>query len=660
MPSVKKSVKVTIKFLRSASFWIILVSLVGLTFLHYMEELGIGGGTGLHLGLQRHAMERILFLLPIIYTLSIFGVTAGIAISILSLFIMLPRALLWSPDPRDALFEVVTVMLVAGVACLWFNARIRAAEQRKRAEAELDVIQGELQSHIRLARSNEIRLAMLNTISSMLSHSLDLDTLLSNAINMVMEVMEVEGVLIFTVNEQTRELELMAYDGVTEAFVRELRGMKVGEGFNGLVAQSGEPLIVENASRDPRLTREVVKREKIEAELIVPLKTKGDTTGTVCVLNRRPRQFLPSEVQLLTAISNQMSIAMVNARLYREQQVIAAQYRSIFENASDAILVEDLEGNISASNEATANLTGYTREELLRMKTNRILAEDGTKTALHVKSRLLRGDIIGEPYDRRLVRRDGTEVLVRLNSNCIFGDDNPIGFQHIIRDVTKERQVEDNLRSYAKQVTRAQEKERERIARELHDETAQQLIALSHHLEDFARNNKRLAQNDIDLLIGWRDQLKDTIQGVRRFTRDLRPPVLDDLGLVPAVEWLTGELKQGSSMKVDLKVVGQERRLDSEVELTLFRIVQEALTNVRRHAEASSVEVVLEFTKDKIRAIVIDNGKGFELPKILKRISRDGKLGLIGMEERARLLGATITINSELGQGSSITVELPA
>ena len=649
------------RLVRSAHFWLIFATLVGLTILHYVEELGIVGVTSpsLHFGLERHAMDRVLFLLPIIYAFLVFGLTTGLVTSTLALFVMLPRALFLSPNPRDAFFEIACVMLTAAVASLWFRARIREVAQRQQAAAQLNTMQETLQSHIRISRGHEIRLSMLNTISSMLSYSLELESLLRSAIDVVMEVMEVEVVLIFSLDEKSEELRLLAHKGVTDRFAQEMKGMKLGEGFNGLVAQTGEPLLVEDASHDPRLTRSAVRQERIEAQLIVPLIAKGQARGTLCVANRRPRQFLPEEVQLLSAIANQIAIAIENARLYQEQQVTATQYRSIFENASDAIWVQDLEGNIQTFNEATAKLTGYDRDELLQMKVMRFLSENGVRSDDDVRRKLLQGKLVGESYDQRLIRKDGTEVLLRLTSNLIVSDGEPVGFQHIARDVTKERKMEENLRFYIEQVTGAQEEERKRIARELHDETTQQLVALSHQLEDFSRNNERLSPDDIGLLGKWRRQLEDTMQGLRWFIRELRPPVIDDLGLLPAAQWLAGEFKSESGMKVDLRVVGNERRFSPEVELLLFRMVQEALANVRRHAEALTVEVLLEFAEGKTTVTIRDDGKGFQLPKVLGELAHRGKLGLIGMEERVRLLGGTLTVQSELGKGTTITAELP-
>ncbi|MBA7667020.1 hypothetical protein ES703_75105 [subsurface metagenome] len=646
---------------QSVKFWLILVMLAAIFILHYAEQLGIIATVppSDHFGLGRHALDRILFLVPIIYAGLTFGLRAGLATCFIALLIMLPRALFISPSPLDAQVESAAVLLAGALACFWFDARLKAKEQRRQAKVELEATQQELQSYIRLSRSNEKRLATLNAVSNMLSRSFELEEVLRSALDMVMEVMEIEVALIFFLDEEAQELKLMAYEGVSEKFARNMDRMKLGEGFNGRVAVTGQPLVVENFPRDPRVTRKVAREEKIEAQLIVPLKATGSIIGTLCVANRRPRQFLVEEIELLTVIGNQIGITMENARFYREQQRTSQQYQDIFSHASDAIWVQDLEGNILTANRATAKLTGYSTEELTHMNVAKFLAEQELDLAREVRSKLLRGEPIDEPYEQRLIKRDGTEAFLKLTSSLVVSDGQPVGFQHVARDVTEERRMQENLRFYLQQVTRAQEEERKRIARELHDETTQSLVAIFHQLENFASNNKRLSADDIELLNNLREQVKNALQGVRHFSQDLRLPVLDDLGLVPALEWLTSNSEKEYGIKTELRVIGTQQRLGSEAEILLFRIVQEAVNNAGRHAEASRVEVTIKFDEDKIAATVRDNGKGFELPRSLGELSRIGKLGLAGMEERARLLGGSLAVQSEPGKGTTVVLNAP-
>ena len=139
----------------------------------------------------------------------------------------------------------------------------------------------------------------------------------------------------------------------------------------------------------------------------------------------------------------------------------------------------------------------------------------------------------------------------------------------------------------------------------------------------------------------------------------LRPPTLDHLGLVAAIRGLVSGLTETNGINAKLDVLGKARRLMPDEELTLFRIAQEAMYNARRHSGASQVEIQLEFHLDNVRMTIDDNGRGFDAPRRTDELVTLGKLGLIGMDERARSLGGTLNIQSELGRGTVIVVEVP-
>ena len=155
------------------------------------------------------------------------------------------------------------------------------------------------------------------------------------------------------------------------------------------------------------------------------------------------------------------------------------------------------------------------------------------------------------------------------------------------------------------------------------------------------------------------EQVKSILQEVRQFSRDLRPSLLDDLGLIPSLEWYIGELNRSNEIKVSFRVQGREPRILPEVRVTLFRIVQEALRNVTRHAEATSAVVTIVFVENMVTVTVEDNGKGFDC-KPIGELLRHGKLGLAGMHERAKLLGGSIEIESVAGQGTKLFVQTSA
>ena len=343
----------------------------------------------------------------------------------------------------------------------------------------------------------------------------------------------------------------------------------------------------------------------------------------------------------------------------RELQASEQRYRSLFEDAHDGIFLQDMEGNIVATNFAASKLTGYSISELVGMNVRKFLSSEALEIARDIRQKLLKGETIGESYDQKIKRKDGTEVLVRLSSSLIRNNGRVVGFQHIGRDITEEKRLQENQSYYVQQVTRAQEEERKRISRELHDDTIQSLVALSRQLDTLA-SGKDLPQEVRQRVEELWQQTNNVMQGVRRLSQDLRPAALDRLGLLPALEWLTTDVVKFSGIPTYLTVTGLERRLPEDVELTLFRIVQEALRNVWRHSGATRADVAVEFTNYKVKITISDNGKGFDLPKSAGDLAKDGKLGLAGMAERARLLDATLTSQSKTGKGTTIAIELAA
>jgi two-component system sensor histidine kinase DegS len=142
-------------------------------------------------------------------------------------------------------------------------------------------------------------------------------------------------------------------------------------------------------------------------------------------------------------------------------------------------------------------------------------------------------------------------------------------------------------------------------------------------------------------------------------TQDLRPSTLDRLGLLPGLEWLANDMSRYSGIVTKVNVTGQGRRLPPDVELMLFRIAQEALRNVWRHSQATEAAVTAEFYDKRVVVTIKDNGKGFRVPGTVGDLARDGKLGLTGMHERARLVGGSVTLHSEPGKGTTIVMEVP-
>ncbi len=172
------------------------------------------------------------------------------------------------------------------------------------------------------------------------------------------------------------------------------------------------------------------------------------------------------------------------------------------------------------------------------------------------------------------------------------------------------------MQLYIREITRAQENERKRISRELHDEIAQSLSALCHEIDAVSSLNDQIPGETVMRLGKIRARIDNILDSVRRFSHELRPGDLDAVGLILTLERLTEELNREEKTVATLEVIGPEQRLSTEVELALFRIAQEALRNVRKHSEATEAKVRIEFTHNKVKLDVIDNGTGFDFPKV--------------------------------------------
>jgi len=211
---------------------------------------------------------------------------------------------------------------------------------------------------------------------------------------------------------------------------------------------------------------------------------------------------------------------------------------------------------------------------------------------------------------------------------------------------------------YISEITRAQEEERKRIAREIHDDSVQSLATLALELDAVTKQKERLPEDVLQKLKGLRTETNNVLDGLRRFSHRLRPGLIDQVGLIPALEVLAEELNKEEGINTRLEIMGSERRLALETELVLFRIAQEALRNVRRYSGATKAKIKVRFTRKKVRLTVYDNGKGFEMPEMLGDFAAKGKLGLIGMQERARLLDSKFLVRSRVGRGTTVMVEV--
>ncbi len=254
---------------------------------------------------------------------------------------------------------------------------------------------------------------------------------------------------------------------------------------------------------------------------------------------------------------------------------------------------------------------------------------------------------------------DGKLVVFRPTATVLSQPDSEARMQVVFEDVTAETRRRDLMEAYAARVVLGQEEERRHIAQELHDGPVQTLIHLCRQIDEIVASDNAgphgsSAFGDLRFIV------EETVAELRSIAKGLRPSVLDDLGLVASINQIVSEASERHCFEASFGVTGAERRLPAAIELALFRIAQEALSNIERHASADRVAVGLSFDGDSgVRLLVTDDGIGFDA-----RDSHDaadkGSLGLRGMTERARLIGSDLTFHSDPGTGTTVDVWVPS
>ncbi|MGI5836788.1 MAG: GAF domain-containing protein [Chloroflexota bacterium] len=417
------------------------------------------------------------------------------------------------------------------------NAMLERRVEERTAELERSKDEQE-KSKARLQKLVH-RLSSLNSMFVALNKSLDLETIMANALDHTLKLTSMDAGAIYLVDEHTRELELVAHKGISKEVAKVAVNLGLSADFRAAADLAGEPLVVDDTGRYARGSKAALLAEKMRSMVRVPFMSSGGLLGIMCLGSGSDRSFSEAKIELLNSVGNQIAAAIQNARLYRE---------------------------------------------------------------LQSKERM-RGELL-------------------------------------------------------QKVITAQEEERKRIARELHDQTSQALAALMVAVGTAAAQSAE-GVDVSESLARMRALAVDTLEEVHRLIFDLRPTLLDDLGLMAAMRWYAETRLGEAGIKVRVELAGEERRLAPQVETALYRVVQEAVNNVVNHSGAQNFTLTFVLKAESVTIMMVDDGWGFDMAELAR--SRDTKrgLGLMGMKERVELLGGTFAIYSELGGGTKITIDVP-
>ena len=376
-----------------------------------------------------------------------------------------------------------------------------------------------------------------------------------------------------------------------------------------------------------------------------------------------------SQVQFIETFANVVAEAITRINLAEEAQ--NAQWRAeskrqrlaaIVESSADAIMSVDLEGKIVSWNQGAEIIYGYSAEEFVGQSISMLVLPQNKSRVPVVLGKIKNGQRV-DLYETVHVRKDGEHVNVSLNISPIRDKSGEIvAMSAIARDITESKIRENQLRLSTERLralsTRLQsirEEERTKLARDIHDELGQRLTGLMMDLVSLSQKpprNKELLGQRIKSMEGIID---DTIKLVRRMSGELRPGILDDLGLVAAMEWQLVDFKKRTGIDCNFSSSFDDTSLDRDLSTALFRVFQETLTNIIRHARATHVRIEITDDDGFITLTVEDNGKGISDAEI----SDSTSLGLLGIRERMFIFGGDVEITGAENQGTRVTVRIP-
>jgi signal transduction histidine kinase len=524
-----------------------------------------------------------------------------------------------------------------------------------------------------------------------LTSELSLDALLQRLTEMAAELTGARYAALGVIDPNRSELESFVTTGLDPETAAAIGDLPRGRGILGVLIHQAQPLRLHDLGDDPRSVGFPPNHPEMRTFLGVPILLRGVAYGNLYLTEKEGGgDFTTEDQEIVTLLASQAAVAIENARLFesakrwsdqleslievgnalatedelprmldlvarRLREILHARFVVVLLRSEGELRLEAAAGEVDMALGTSASLSGTKAGRVLeRGRSERVdsVIEDPESdleltralamlTALYVPMQV-RAEVMGI-----IVAGDKLVPELRFTSEDLRLAETFASRAAIAADQARRVQ-----RDAFRRVVHAQEEERRRLARELHDETGQALASILLGLKsleevgDVGELGERVAT--------LRSRVVETLQDVRRLAVELRPAALDDFGLEPALERLVSGFAEQTGLKVELESRLLDDRLPQEVETVLYRIVQEALTNIVKHADAARVSIVVTQRAGSVGAIVEDDGRGFDPER-----DANGGIGLIGMRERVSLLDGSMTIESAQGKGTTLVVEVP-
>ncbi len=536
------------------------------------------------------------------------------------------------------------------------------------------------------------RLRVLVDAGIALSSELSLDALLQRLVETAAQLTGARYAALGVIDKSGQGLERFLTTGIDAEAHAAIGDLPRGRGLLGVLIRDAETLRLHDIADDPRSVGFPRHHPPMKTFLGVPILLRGVAYGNLYLTEKEGGgDFTEDDEELTQLLAAQAAVAIENARLYEsstrwlrqlqmlneigtalaseiELEPLLALVASRLRELVDArlVLIALPRGGAmtvaAAEGEAAYGVVGM-QLEFGGSKAGRVLERRRSERVDSVledpevdQQAARRIGVLSALYVPLIARGQAIGVVIahdKLGSNPAFSDDDlrlaeSLADRAAVAVDLSERVSRDALaRALA-----AQEQERKHLARELHDETAQALTSILLGLKPLERS--AATPDDRAAVATLRELVVSTLQGVRRLAVELRPSALDDFGLETATERLVSTFRESTGLRVDLETRLGEVRLPTEIETILYRIVQEALANVVKHAEASQVSIVLTQSEHAVTAVIEDDGRGFD-----PNATGDDALGLVGLQERIALVGGRLRIESSQGAGTTIAAEVP-
>jgi len=456
-----------------------------------------------------------------------------------------------------------------------------------------------------------------------------------------------------------------AAPNLPEAYIKAIDGAPIGPkaGSCGTAMFRRKQVIVSDILEDPLWEdyRGLATQFGLRACWSTPIIShRGDVLGSFAMYYKEPRSPGAEETHLIDVATHVAAIAIERQQSEEKLRSSEERYRRIVDTANEGIWIVDEASRITFVNSTMAQLFGYSVEDMTGRSTRDFMSAEAADEATRLMDRRRAG--IAEQFDFPFLRKDGTELWGIVSTTPMLNERGQFcGALGMVTDITQRKQAEaelrrsrDHLREMAGKVLQAQEEERRRISRELHDDIVQKVAALAIGMSRLKRQAIAVNESFAEELAGMQQRISALAQDVRQISHRLHPAVLEHAGLMTAIKVFVEEFCKAEGLEVMLTIPDSRDDIPREVAMCVYRVVQEWLRNVAKHSHAKSAEVVVSIAANDLHLVIKDGGQGFDVEE-----ARGKGLGLVSVEERIRMCQGTVKITSELNRGSTLEARIP-